>query len=81
MKHFNVQTLAALAAIAALCALGVLGLCLSPSFAAMMPRGTDLGTTLSMVRTMTYPVCAIKCRLPPFGACACGSIDRLIAMF
>jgi hypothetical protein len=81
MKHFNVQNIAALAAIAALCALAILGLCLSPSFAATLPRGADLGTTLSMVRSMSYPLCAIKCRLPPFGARARVSIDRLISMF
>ena len=81
MKHINTQNIAALAGIAGLCALAFLGLCLSPAFAATLPRGADLGTTLSVVRSMIYPLCAIKCRLPPFGACARLSIDRLISMF
>lgn len=81
MKHINAQNIAALAGIAGLCALAILSLCLSPSFAATLPRGGDLGTTLSAVRSMIYPLCATKFRLPPFGACARVSIDRLTSMF
>jgi hypothetical protein len=75
MKPINTQNITALAGIGALCALAILGLCLSPAF------GTDLGTTLSVVRSIIYPLCAIKFRLLPFGACARVSIDRLISMF
>ena len=81
MKPINTQNITALAGIGALCALAILGLCLSPAFAATLSRGTDLGTTLSVVRSMIYPLCAIKFRLPPFGACARVSIDQLISMF
>jgi hypothetical protein len=81
MKHINAQNIAALAWIAGLCALAILGLCLSPAFAATLSRGADLGTTFSVVRSMIYPLCAIKFRLPPFGGCARVSIDRLISIF
>ena len=81
MKPINEQNITALAGIAGLCALAFLSLCLSPAFAATLSRGADLGTTLSVVRSMIYPLCAIKFRLPPFGACARVSIDRLISMF
>jgi hypothetical protein len=80
MKHINEQNIAVLAGIAGLCALALLCLCLSPALAATLSRGADLGTTLSVVRPMIYPLCAIKFRLPPFGACARVSMDRLISM-
>jgi hypothetical protein len=70
MKHINKQNIAVLAGIAGLCALALLCLCLSPGLAATLSRGAELGTTLSVVRSMIYPVCAIKFRLSPFGACA-----------
>jgi hypothetical protein len=81
MKHIDEQNIAALAGIAGLCALAFLCLCLSPGLAATLSRGADLGTTFSVVRSMIYPLCAIKFRLPPFGACARVSMDRLISMF
>jgi hypothetical protein len=81
MKPINAQNIAALAGIAALCALAFLCLCLSPAFAATLPRGADLGTALAVMRSMIYPVCAIKFRLPPFGASARVSMDRLMSMF
>lgn len=80
MKHINAENIATLAAIAGLCALAVLGFCLSPAFVAGLSRGTDLGTSLSLVRSAIYPLCAIKFRLPPLGACARASIGRLISM-
>ena len=81
MKHINAQNIAALAWMAALCTLAILSLYLSPALAATLSRGADLGTTLSVVRSMIYPLCAIKFRLPPFGACARVSMDRLISLF
>ena len=80
MKHINAQNIAALAWIAALCTLAILSLYLSPSLAGTLSRGADLGATLSVVRSMIYPLCAIKIRLPPFGARAGVSMDRLISM-
>jgi hypothetical protein len=68
MKHINAQNIAALAWIAVLCTLAILSLHLSPSLVATLSRGADLGATLSVVRSMIYPRCAIKIRLPPFGA-------------
>lgn len=81
MKHIDEQTIAVLAGIAGLCALAFLALCLSPALAATLSRGVDLGTTLSVVRSMIYPLCAIKFRLPPFGAHARVSINRIISCF
>ena len=60
MKHINAQNIAALAWIAALCTLAILSLYLSPSLAATLSRGADLGTALSVERSMIYPLCAIK---------------------
>jgi hypothetical protein len=80
MKHINAQNIAALAWIAVLCTLAILGLHLSPSLVATLSRGADLGATLSVVRSMIYPLCAIKIRLPPFGTRAGVSMARLISM-
>ena len=81
MKPINAPNIAALAGIAGLCALAILGLGSSPMFAATPSRGADLGTTLSVGRSIAYPLCAIKFRLPPFGARARVPMDRLISMF
>jgi hypothetical protein len=81
MRPISAENIAALAGIAGLCALAFLGVCLSPTFAATLSRGSNLGVTLSMVRSMIYPLCAIKFRNPPFGSCARASMRRLISMF
>jgi len=60
------QIIIALAAIASLCVLVFLGLGLSPAFAATLSRGADFSITLSAVRPLLYPVCAIKSRAPLF---------------
>ena len=81
MKHFNDQDIAALTGVAALCALALLSLCLSPALAATLSRGADLSTAFPAMQSMIYPLCAIKCRLPPLGACARWSIDRIVSLF
>ncbi len=81
MKPITEQNITALAGFAALCALAFPSLCFSPALATTLSRGAEFSTPFSMVRSMIYPLCAIKCRLPPFGACARVSIDRLISMF
>ena len=81
MKHISEQNMAALAGIAGLGALAFLCLCLSPALAATLSRGADLGTMLSVERSMVYLLCAIKLRLPHLGACARVSMDRLISLF
>ena len=60
------QIIIALAAIASLCVLVFLGLGLSPAFAATLSRGADFSIALAMTRSMIYPLCAIKSRLPLF---------------
>lgn len=81
MKHITEQNITALAGIAALCVLALLSLCFSPALAATLSRGADFSTTFSVVRSMIYPLCAINYWLPPFGARARLSIDRIISQF
>ena len=58
--YFSDQIVVALAAIAGLCVLIFLGLSLSPAFAATLPRSANFSTALSAVRSLIYPLCAIK---------------------
>ena len=62
--YLSDQIIVALTAIAGLCALLFLGLSLSPAFAAVLSRSANLGVTLSAVRSMLYPLYAIKCWSP-----------------
>jgi hypothetical protein len=75
------QIIVALAGVACLGVLVFLNLGFSPAFAATLSRGTDVGNTLFAMRSMIYPLYAIKWRLPPFGACARGPIDRIISCY
>jgi hypothetical protein len=74
------QTTVALAGVACLCVFVFLNLGFSPAFAATLSRATDVGNALSAVRSMIYPLYAIKWRLLPFGACARRRIDRIISL-
>ena len=58
--YFPDQIVVALAAIACLGVLIVLGLSLSPAFAATLSRGANFSVTLSALRSLIYPLCAIK---------------------
>jgi predicted permease len=58
--YFSDQIVVALAAIACLCVLIFLGLSLSPAFAATLSRGANFSVTLSALRSLIYPLCAIK---------------------
>jgi len=64
--YLSDQIIVALAAIAGLCVLIFLGLSLSPAFAATLSRGANFSTTLSAVRSLIYPLRAIKSWLPFF---------------
>ena len=75
------QIIVALAASAGLCAVIFLGLGLAPAFAATLSRGNEFRLALAVTRSMIYPLCAINYWLPPFGARARLSIDRIISQF
>ena len=79
MKNYvTKQNITALAGISVLCILALLSVGFSPAFAATLSRSADLGTTLSIVRSMIYPLCAIKLWVSSFGA---GGEGRWIRSF
>ena len=79
--YLSDQIIVALAGITGLCVIIFLGFGFSPTFAAVLSRGADLSIALAVRRSVIYPLCAIKCRLPPLGACARWSIDRIVSLF
>lgn len=79
-KYLTEQDIALLTRIAVLCALALLIASVSPALAATLSRGAEFSTTLSVVRSMIYPLCAIKYWSPPFGAVARRSMDQIISL-
>jgi hypothetical protein len=80
-KYVNNQSIAMLARIAVLCVLAaVISTGFSPAFAAVLSRGADIRAMLPAAFSMIGPLCAIRDRLSPFGACARSSMDQIISL-
>jgi hypothetical protein len=80
-KYLTSQSIAMLARIFVLCVLAaVLGTGFLPAFAAALSRGADIRAMLPAVLSMIGPLCAIRDRLSPFGACARFSMDQIISL-
>ena len=82
MKNYlSSQSIATLARIAVLCVLAaVLSAGFSPTFAAVLSRGADIRAMLPAVFSMIGPLCTIRDRLSPFGACARLSMGQIISL-